>query len=337
MVVEELGIHVRRHRPRAAGAARHRLGVRQRSLGAHRRDRGAAAQRAHRAAHAAGAEGEHPLLRPRPRRRSPAALRGSDKDLRTVLERHAGRRPRGQTRCSRAWSPPCRCSSATWSPSTRSCSRNLAGLEQLLVDLPDRDRRRPHREPGDGYGHINLQFNYSVRRAPRATSRRASGAPPPTPADAPIYPAKCESRRAVRHARLRIRARPAGQRVPAARLQWRLRPGTGLVPGAATTGQPMSSSAGRTCRSLEAMRGSGCWSGPVTADDPGPGQGAHAVGSTVSALPPWCAWSGCARVRWVQHRAMVHAAGSGTRRRSTLDPGGEPLRRRASATAPSRR
>ena len=69
VVVEELGT-VRRHRPRAAGAARQRLGVRQRSLGAHRRDRGAAAQRAHR-----------PAARSRGRRRtsapSPATSRRS--------------------------------------------------------------------------------------------------------------------------------------------------------------------------------------------------------------------------------------------------------------------
>ena len=265
------GPDVRRHRPRAAGPARQRLDVRRRGLGPHRRDDRAAAQRADRAAHPAAGRREnirsfardlsHAHRGPARQRRGPAQ----------GAEEHPGRRPRAASAARRTSSRRCRCCSATWSPSTRSCSRYLAGLEQLLVTYPALMAGGPTGSTRDGWGHINLQFDYSV---PPCTE----GYLPPSEWRSPARP----DGRAVLPGQVRVRAPyemrgpkyapgPPRERVPAARLQWRLRSGDRAGSGRRRRRRAArwSSVSRGTCRSLEGMRGSGCWWVRWRAGDPG--------------------------------------------------------------------
>jgi phospholipid/cholesterol/gamma-HCH transport system substrate-binding protein len=71
--------------------------------------------------------------------------------------------------------------------------KNIRGVEQLLVTYPPLIAGGPTGSTRDGWGHINLQFDYSV---PPCTD----GYKPPSEwrstqdlTDAPIYPAKCKS------------------------------------------------------------------------------------------------------------------------------------------------
>ncbi|HWU21986.1 MAG TPA: MlaD family protein [Nocardioides sp.] len=71
--------------------------------------------------------------------------------------------------------------------------KNLAGVEQLLVTYPPLIAAGPTGSTRDGWGHVNVQFDYSV---PPCTD----GYKPPSEwrstqdlSDAPIYPAKCKS------------------------------------------------------------------------------------------------------------------------------------------------
>ena len=108
-------------------------------------------------------------------------LRTSDKDLRTILE---GGPPavREVNSLLRGLEPTLPVFLSNLVTTNQVLTTNIPALEQMLVVFPHVIAAGFTGTPGDGYGHINLQFNNNVPgRAPRATSRRPSGARPPTP------------------------------------------------------------------------------------------------------------------------------------------------------------
>src|SRR5205823_609165 len=68
---------------------------------------------------------------------------------------------------------------------------HLAGIEQLLVTYPRVISAGFTGTPGDGYGHVNLQLDYSVPPCSEGYKPRTDWRPPSDLTDAPIYPAKC--------------------------------------------------------------------------------------------------------------------------------------------------
>ncbi len=104
-----------------------------------------------------------------------AALRGSDKDLRNVLTATPGAATELQKLLEDV-EPTLPVLFGDLVTVDQIMLANLDGLEQLLVTYPTLIAGGPTGSTRDGYGHINLQFDYSSRRAPRATCHRASGA-----------------------------------------------------------------------------------------------------------------------------------------------------------------
>lgn len=70
---------------------------------------------------------------------------------------------------------------------------NLAGIEQLLVTYPRVISAGFTGTPGDGYGHVNVQFDNSVPPCTKGYMPRDQWRPPSDLTDAPIYPAQCKS------------------------------------------------------------------------------------------------------------------------------------------------
>lgn len=70
---------------------------------------------------------------------------------------------------------------------------HLAGLEQLLVTYPRTISAGFTGTPGDGYGHVNLQFDNSVPPCTEGYKPRTEWRPPSDLTDSPIYPARCAS------------------------------------------------------------------------------------------------------------------------------------------------
>jgi len=67
----------------------------------------------------------------------------------------------------------------------------LPAVEQLLVTFPRMVSSGFTGTPGDGYGHINMQTDYSVGPCRRGYMPNNRWRPPSDLSDAPIYPAKC--------------------------------------------------------------------------------------------------------------------------------------------------
>lgn len=70
---------------------------------------------------------------------------------------------------------------------------HLAGLEQLLVTYPRVISSGFTGTPGDGYGHVNLQLDYSTPPCTKGYQPRSEWRPASDLTDAPIYPAQCRS------------------------------------------------------------------------------------------------------------------------------------------------
>ena len=70
---------------------------------------------------------------------------------------------------------------------------NLAGVEQLLVTYPRIISSGFTGTPGDGYGHVNLQFDNDVPPCTDGYKPRNQWRPPSDLTDSPIYPAQCAS------------------------------------------------------------------------------------------------------------------------------------------------
>jgi phospholipid/cholesterol/gamma-HCH transport system substrate-binding protein len=72
-------------------------------------------------------------------------------------------------------------------------SSYLPGLEQLLVIYPAIMAGGPTGSTRDGWGHINLQFDYSVPPCTKGFRPPTEWRSPHDTGDAPVYPAKCLS------------------------------------------------------------------------------------------------------------------------------------------------
>jgi phospholipid/cholesterol/gamma-HCH transport system substrate-binding protein len=70
---------------------------------------------------------------------------------------------------------------------------NLPALEQMLVVFPHVIAAGFTGTPGDGYGHINLQFNNNVPACTKGYKPPSTWRPATDTSDAPIYPAQCKS------------------------------------------------------------------------------------------------------------------------------------------------
>jgi phospholipid/cholesterol/gamma-HCH transport system substrate-binding protein len=70
---------------------------------------------------------------------------------------------------------------------------NLPGIEQLLVTYPPLIAAGPTGSTSDGWGHINVQFDYSVPPCTKGYKPPADWRSTQDITDAPVYPAKCES------------------------------------------------------------------------------------------------------------------------------------------------
>ena len=72
-------------------------------------------------------------------------------------------------------------------------SSYLPGLEQLLVIYPAIIAGGPTGSTRDGWGHINLQFDYSVPPCTKGFRPPSTWRSPHDTTDAPVYPAECLS------------------------------------------------------------------------------------------------------------------------------------------------
>ena len=70
---------------------------------------------------------------------------------------------------------------------------NLPALEQMLVVFPHVIAAGFTGTPGDGYGHINLQFNNNVPPCTKGYKPPSQWRPATDTTDGPIYPAQCKS------------------------------------------------------------------------------------------------------------------------------------------------
>lgn len=70
---------------------------------------------------------------------------------------------------------------------------HLAGIEQLLVTYPRTISAGFTGTPGDGYGHVNLQYDNSVAPCTEGYKPRSQWRPGSDLTDSAIYPAQCAS------------------------------------------------------------------------------------------------------------------------------------------------
>lgn len=120
------------------------------------------------------------------------ALRQSDGDLRTVLSETPGAASEMRVLLEDL-EPTLPVLLSDLSTTGQVILSHIAGVEQLLVTYPPLIAAGPTGSTADGYGHVNLQFDYSV---PPCTN----GYLPPSEwrstqdlTDGPIYPAECNS------------------------------------------------------------------------------------------------------------------------------------------------
>ncbi len=121
-----------------------------------------------------------------------AALRESDGDIRTVLD-ETPPAAREVTTLLEELGPTLPVLLSDLITINQVVVSHLAGVEQLLVTFPRVIAGGFTGSPPDGFGHVNLQFDYSVPPCttgykPRGEWRRGDQL-----TDAPIFPAKCES------------------------------------------------------------------------------------------------------------------------------------------------
>lgn len=147
------------------------------------------------------------------------ALRESDRDLRDVLD-DTPPAARELTRLLDELGPTLPVLLSDLITVNQTVVSHLAGVEQLLVTFPRVIAGGFTGSPPDGYGHVNLQLDYSVPPCTEGYKPRDQWRRGDVLTDAPIYPARCLS------------GAPYVQR------------GTPHVPGAA--GDPGTPSPGRT-------------------------------------------------------------------------------------------
>jgi phospholipid/cholesterol/gamma-HCH transport system substrate-binding protein len=107
----------------------------------------------------------------------------------------------------------------------------LPGLEQLLVTYPAIIAGGPTGSTVDGWGHINLQFDYSVPPCTEGYRPPTEWRSPHDTDDAPIYPAECKSGAPHEMRGPRMAPGPSGANASPARLYSGYDPAAGRVPG----------------------------------------------------------------------------------------------------------
>jgi phospholipid/cholesterol/gamma-HCH transport system substrate-binding protein len=121
-----------------------------------------------------------------------AMLRGSDKDLRKVLRDTPGAAREVQALLEDLEpSLPILLSDLT--TTGQIVTSHIAGLEHLLVLFPTFMAGGPTGSTRDGWGHINLQFDYSTPPCTEGYKPQARWASPHDVTDNELYPAKCLS------------------------------------------------------------------------------------------------------------------------------------------------
>ncbi len=111
-------------------------------------------------------------------------------------------------------------------------SSYLPGLEQLLVTYPAMIAGGPTGSTRDGWGHVNLQFDYSVPPCTKGYRPPTEWRSPRDTTDAPIYPAKCLSGPPYEMRGPRMAPSGTGPNASPGRVySGRYDPATGRVPG----------------------------------------------------------------------------------------------------------
>jgi phospholipid/cholesterol/gamma-HCH transport system substrate-binding protein len=119
-------------------------------------------------------------------------LRTSDKDLRTILQ---GGPPAARELDSllKGLEPTLPILLSNLVTTNQVLTTNIPALEQMLVVFPHVIAAGFTGTPGDGYGHINLQFNNSVPPCTKGYKPPSQWRPATDTSDGPVYPAKCKS------------------------------------------------------------------------------------------------------------------------------------------------
>ena len=119
-------------------------------------------------------------------------LRTSDKDIRTILQ---GGPPavREVNSLLKGLEPTLPVFLSNLVTTNQVLTANIPALEQMLVVFPHVIAAGFTGTPGDGYGHINLQFNNNVPPCTKGYKPPSQWRPATDTSDAPIYPAKCKS------------------------------------------------------------------------------------------------------------------------------------------------
>jgi phospholipid/cholesterol/gamma-HCH transport system substrate-binding protein len=119
-------------------------------------------------------------------------LRGSDGDLRQVLDDTPGTATEVQ-KLLRGLQPTLPALLSDLVNINSVVVSHLAGTEQLLVTFPRVIAGGFTGSPPDGYGHVNLQFDYSVPPCTKGYKPRSQWRQGNVLTDSPIYPAHCDS------------------------------------------------------------------------------------------------------------------------------------------------
>ena len=121
-----------------------------------------------------------------------AGLKGSDKDLRTLLQ--GGRPALDEVRSLlEGLEPTLPVFISNLVTVNQVLTARLPAVEQTLVTFPRVIASGFTGTPGDGYGHINLQMNYLVPPCTKGYKPIDQWLPGTYTGDPPTYPAKCES------------------------------------------------------------------------------------------------------------------------------------------------
>lgn len=121
-----------------------------------------------------------------------AGLKGSDKDLRVLLQ--GGPPALDEVRSLlEGIEPTLPVFISNLVTVNQVVTARLPALEQTLVTFPRVIESGFTGTPGDGYGHINLQMNYDVPPCTLGYKPKKDWRPATDTADTPFYPAKCLS------------------------------------------------------------------------------------------------------------------------------------------------
>ena len=193
-------------------------------------------------------------------------LRTSDKNIRTILQGGPAA-VREVNSLLRGLEPTLPVFLSNLVTTNQVLTANIPALRQMLVVFPHVIAAGFTGTPGDGYGHINLQFNNNVPACTKGYKPPSQWRPATDTSDAPIYPAQCESgpplnMRGFNHAPDSGSAASPGRAYRVASYDAR----TGVV----DTGTGESLVVG-TGGGLRTVFGDDAWkwmlTGPVTADD----------------------------------------------------------------------